>query len=160
MTQLHLDRQKYDFVVEGEFNLVTIDPDKLHLVWEEAEQELESLVHLWDKMHTLESMLELMKAGRLRLWVVFQGDVKKFVFLTFINMYPKGVVLQIVCGKGVELDSYAQMVIEALEDYGARYKCTHLEVVGREGFARFLRPYGFEHLYTSVWKPIKSKRLN
>jgi hypothetical protein len=58
--------------------------------------------------------------------------------------YPRKRMLRIWLAGG-DMDSCIDAMLDAAEFHAGQHECDGIEVVGRRGWERVLKPYGFEH---------------
>jgi hypothetical protein len=61
-----------------------------------------------------------------------------------VALYPRKRILQIWLAGG-DMESSIDSILEAAEHHAAKHECDSIEVLGRRGWERVLKPYGYEH---------------
>jgi hypothetical protein len=61
-----------------------------------------------------------------------------------IALYPQKRMLRIWLAGG-DMEANIDGILEAAEFHAAEHECDGIEVVGRKGWERVLRPYGYKH---------------
>lgn len=106
-------------------------------VWEYISPEVAKGLSEFD---TLEGVRKALKNELAQLWVGWQGQRERIAVITQITDYDRGRVLLIrhCGGNGLEhlIEHY-----DVLEDYARAHDCTHIDIVGRDGWGRLLPDY-------------------
>ena len=71
-----------------------------------------------------------------------------------IVRYPRKRMLRIWLAGG-DMDSSIDAMLEAAEFHAAQHECDGIEVVGRRGWEKVLKPYGFEHKRVVLIKELR-----
>lgn len=113
------------------------------------------LQRLCDRQHmhgmTVAGLTQRIQAGQYKLWLL--GDFRA-VFLTSLYLQQNGrLVLSLSWAAGddaIEPD----VVLPRVEAYAREHDCYAVEVMGRKGWERVLKPYGYGPFYTGVIKEL------
>lgn len=142
-----------------EFTVAIVPPTALPILWPMVKEWLQKDVTLWDKGQSLESLKFMIEAGELHLWVVTHNEVIYMSFLTEWKYYPQAKSLKVVWGMGHELEKYILIALSALESYVQRYGAKFVEIDGRDGWAKPLKPFGYVKTQTTFVKEVNIERL-
>tara|TARA_R110000751_G_scaffold27264_1_gene72063 strand:- start:640 stop:1041 length:402 start_codon:yes stop_codon:yes gene_type:complete len=71
-----------------------------------------------------------------------------------IVRYPRKRMLRIWLAGG-DMESSIDLMLEAAEFHAAQHECDGIEVVGRRGWEKVLKPYGFEHKRVVLIKELR-----
>lgn len=89
----------------------------------------------------IEAIDAMLADGRAQFWAT-----DKSALITLIQHYPGGaVVIEVLAGTGSMAD-LIKRVRPRVETWGRERGCTHIQIKGRPGWARTLKPHGFKHL--------------
>ena len=95
------------------------------------------------------------EVGDFQLWIVTnkQGS---FIgcFVTEILDYSLIASLRIVLLGGTDFPLWIELAHKKLEEYGKEHKCGRIELCGRRGWVRKLKPLGFKETYVVVTRRI------
>ena len=107
--------------------------------WEDIRVHLEAVA---DNKCTVKDMYESVSNGRWLLWVSEIDDSKPpFMVITQFVEYPSSTSLRIVFLAGGDEDWGTG--IKILEDFAKTNKCREIEIIGRRGWERVLKPSGY-----------------
>lgn len=93
-----------------------------------------------------EDVYEDLMKGNQSLWIVFEGTPINVIgaFTIRIKTYPAGAAL---CGEhlgGERLNEWADDLFEIMERYARDLGINNLELIGRRGWEKILKPKGWE----------------
>lgn len=98
----------------------------------------------------LDEVRKKLLATEAQLWVIRDGNTLKSVLVT--ELTPP--VIRFLLLGGADADEWIDHLVDVAGQFGASHGCTHIEVVGREGWRRTGRRLGFNHIYTVYRKEI------
>ena len=102
-----------------------------------------------------DSLIEILKDGRMDLWAVLTDNDKIIAIqITQIQTYPLKKVLSSMFTAGDGMELWADQMMEALVNIAQQNGCSSIEGMGRPGWARFLKRYGFNFLCTTVERKV------
>jgi hypothetical protein len=97
---------------------------------------------------TPEQIFERLANGAMQCWALSDSEIR-LILLTDVIVYASGVrVLRFVGGVGKRLKEFLPLIVEVFGRITRQLKCDHVEVAGRKGWERLLKPYGFKHSFT------------
>jgi hypothetical protein len=95
----------------------------------------------------IEAIDTMLREGRAQFW-----GTDKSALITLVTSYPGGaVVIEVLAGTGSMAD-LIKRVRPKVEAWGRQYGCTHIQIKGRPGWARTLKPHGFRHFQDILMK--------
>lgn len=95
----------------------------------------------------IEAIDALLVEGRAQFW-----GTEKSALVTVVTTYPGGaVVIEVLAGTGSMAD-LIKRVRPKVEAWGRANGCTHIQIKGRLGWKRALKPHGFKHLQDILTK--------
>ena len=144
---------------DGVFTIARVPEAALSGVWGFVRDQLESDPSLWNKGQTIQSLRFQIETNQLHLWLVVKDGLIYMTFLTMFKEYPVANSLQVVWGAGGELEKYIAIALEGLKVFAQREGCTDIEIIGREGWEKPLKPFGYTKLSTTFVLHINSERL-
>ena len=137
-------------------NLTQVDFREVNFIWPEAEQYLRLAV---DETTSEESYMRNMKArvfsGANQLWKVADEGGKPIAYAITGIYSPDGtsITAQIYMGAASNMDGFLS-VFDQFEVWAKKNGVTFIEVIGRKGWEKKMKPYGFCHNYTALIKHI------
>lgn len=152
-------------------NLRTIDPNSgvyvelldyplLVAMWPEVSGALRSMPHMLLN-DTPESLLLKAQAQHIQVWGVGRPPRVEMFIITQISEHPARRVLEITMCFGPEvLELVGPAVDAALDNFAAHEGCSYIEVFGRPGWERILKPWGFEKRSVVLSRQVKNRRMN
>jgi hypothetical protein len=78
----------------------------------------------------------------MQLHLSHDGDRFHLAGVTELTAYPQALACRIVLISGEDMKP-ALPLIEAINDWGKEQGATYLEVIGRPGWEKLMKPYGF-----------------
>jgi len=100
---------------------------------------------------TVAGLTQRIQSGQYRVWVL--GDFQA-VFLTTLYVQQNGrLVLSLswACGdEAIQPD----LIWPRIEAYAREHDCYAVEIMGRKGWERVMRPFGFEPFYVGIIKEL------
>lgn len=143
-----------------EKRLFLLGSDEIARAWPRIEMALDVDPSLWNTAWTKDDLLAQVVAGHVQVWVVELDGFYTMILMTQIYTNFVSKTLQIFWAYGEDMFRALDLMSDVFDDFGATYGCTKLEIVGRKGFERVLRPFGFEPKFTSYERDIAVKRKN
>jgi hypothetical protein len=95
---------------------------------------------------TLDQLLETMAQGirPWQLWVILKGNVVHGAFITTLEKEGNDLLVNFEILAGLEAKEWIWPLVEKFEQYMAfMYNCTGSRVIGRKGWEKFLKNYGY-----------------
>lgn len=126
--------------------------------WPQIEQALDATKELWYPAYSKDEILERLITEHMQAWAVAHGDVLTICFLTQIVNTRTSRLFQVFWMYGEGMIEALPLLDLALDDFAATFGCDTIEVVGRKGFDRLLRPRGFEFHSAMFHRPVRAKR--
>lgn len=92
---------------------------------------------------------------QVQLWAALAGEELRGTAATQVIDYGSGLsALRVIALAGEGFNGWCPQIIAMFEAYARRVGAKTIESVGRRGWARTLRPYGFEQKYTVCTKEV------
>lgn len=125
--------------------LIPINPENIELAWKDIVNFIEEGVKYCDGKYTVEDIFKLILKHQIILWVVYNDGEGKAIgcVLTQVIDYPKVRALSVFLLAG---HSFKQimLVYDDLIQYAKSIGCAKLELSGRPGWEKLLKPLNFE----------------
>ena len=131
-----------------------VHPDLVNHCWDDASGFLERAAEESSGRYSVSSIRQEIDNGRQQLWILFEGEDKMIAALTtMVVSYPLKRVLSVAfCGSNDESNWYRnrEIIIDSFRRWAVDRGCNGVEVVGRAGWERVLRPLGFSKTFTTL----------
>lgn len=127
-------------------------------IWPDAEEYLVHAVDDIDKEEFLRNLKAKVFAGMNTLWMIEDEDGQPLAYAVTVIFTPDGITksIQIYMATGEDLDMFTSQ-IDQFTVWCIKRGVDFIEVVGRKGWEKVLRPLGFSHNYTSLLKRISEE---
>jgi len=129
------------------------------MLWPEAEVHLREAVS--EREEDPESFLRHLKArvfaGLHTLWIL-EDEGESVAYAVTVLYSPDGItnIAQIYMAQGRDLDLFLSQMDQFIA-WTLRHEAHYIEVIGRKGWEKVLKPYGFTHNYTSLLRRINEE---
>ncbi len=132
-----------------------IEPESAVKMWPDIEHFAnEALEFAFDGMKT-EDLLSWIVTGRLVL-VVLTRDQEIIASMTLeIVEHEHEKICHCLTFAGEDLESWVEQWLDIWEMIARELGCQKITIKGREGWARYARRHGFQHMYTSMFRDIR-----
>jgi uncharacterized membrane protein len=137
--------------MEKEIFLLTVP--QFCTYWPFIEKCLDATEETWAMEHTKESLRDEILRGGLQVWTAGTPEAIVLVLFTRVVTSEVSRAVQVVWACG-HLEDYAGILNVKLENFAKTTGCSRLEVVGRAGWQRILKPLGFHLTATIMSRPI------
>jgi len=137
-------------VQEPKRTIFLVEPRMVGRVWDLVEHFIISAMQRGHDTHTVEEIQRDVARGRLRVWIVHEDGLAVACALTMQD----GAVLRVTHLGGTEAENWLEELINTWVEWGFGQDCDRIEMTGRLGWIRKLKPYGFSEDYVKMSKPI------
>lgn len=124
--------------------LTLVSAENYEEYWPAARRLLLDAKHTWEEFATLDIIHNWIVNNVMQLWIV-HGDEEgiRLALLTEFYMWPKVKMGRIrwIAGEGLD---QALPLLDAVEMWMKRHGAQKVEIIGRRGWERKLKPYGYE----------------
>jgi hypothetical protein len=97
---------------------------------------------------TVDDILRFVLNGQMHLWVVFSPEDSKIYghVITEVKQYPSNIMLvaQYCAGEANHMQYGERVIFETLERFARDAGCAGIEFIGRPGWGRHVKKYGYE----------------
>lgn len=126
-----------------------VHPKYLYLILDETRATLGKSVDTAHGRYSMGHIVQEILNGDQHLWVVLDEDSKVISALTtkFVS-YPGKLLLAGQFLGGEKIMRWRALMLETLERWAIDNNCDGMEMTGRRGFERVLRPHGWTPEYT------------
>ena len=142
-----------DDMTDVALHLKQVETHEIFNEWSAIDRLLNYASGYWEEHYTLEQLRQMLLAGLMQFWHLRRdGEDEPYLgALLQINEYGKKKVMRILWLGGETYDGMMDF-LWVLELWAAKLGCKDLEVAGRDGFERLLKPYGFEKTHVVLRK--------
>lgn len=124
-----------------------MDADTMQPYWPEVLEQLEQYVAMYPAYATLDKLLSEIVAGNFQLWIVLGNDTNKVVMSVVTRIATSEAngerALNIYALAGEELAAVTPHLDDIVAWAKKHFNVSLVELTGRPGISRVLRPYGF-----------------
>jgi hypothetical protein len=90
-----------------------------------------------------------------QLWVLADERYRPVsVYVTEVIDYPRKSIVRVLLLSGSGFLPFTELTVNALEQLAHRVGATAIEVIGRKGWERHLKPFGFNSAYVHLIKEL------
>ena len=137
--------------------LLLVSPALLPQVWPQVKPLFLQNERVWGEYYTIEAFPISFQQGTLQLWTINDEDEFFLAIVTELLIFPKMKVLNILLSVGDELKN-SLVFLDCIEMWARKQGALKSNVVGREGFLRVLKPYGYRKRAVALSKDISWMR--
>jgi len=117
----------------------SVDQNGFAETWERCKPYLEAALNKAGNEYTIDDVLRDIEDDHAIFYPVKSGAA---VFR--LALYPQKRILRLWLAGG-DMDANIDAVLEAAEFHAREHDCAGIEIGGRKGWERVLKPYGYEH---------------
>lgn len=121
-------------------SVVLVPPHKVVDVWPLVSHLIDRAFEYSDGKFSKTFVFDQLLADKMQLWVS-----EECALVTRPLDYPEKRIFELFLCGGERLAEYLPEGMPMLEDYARKRGCNAMEIWGRRGWERFLKPHGFEH---------------
>lgn len=134
------------------YKISIVTPDLIPEVWSKLEPFLERVISITDGRATLAETLNRALKREATLWIAYDPEtlVTKGAMLTKVNQYADARFLTVEMLAGDDFDDWIILAHDAFTTYATHCNCKGLECVGRSGWVRKLRRFGWREKFTTT----------
>lgn len=145
---------------DGEFTVSIVPVDKLDIMYPYLEAWLDSHPHLWNTVHTKDTIRQFLQAGKLQLWLVSRDSLIYIAFMTTAAPLPTHNALFITWAVGAQVKKYIRLALAGVEQIAAKQDIAAVYIEGRVGWTELLKACGYKYLHTVFAKNVVKERAN
>lgn len=124
-------------------------------IWPVVNVHIESALKHSAGEYSLEDILSLIKSEKMQLWCIGNGEKIIAAYTTQVRIYPQKKALLVVTLGGKGFFKWGRLMEQSLYKFAKQKHCSHLEILGRKGWARLLgRRADFKQQYVVLIKEI------
>lgn len=109
--------------------------------------------HETEQGFTPQAIFDGIQSGRWQLWVV--GNADAIVLTTTYEQQAGHCIFSVNMAGGANVVGKVPEILEVLQSYARLNGCSGVEIVGRKGWEKLIRPYGYSHFYTAWFKRLE-----
>lgn len=115
--------------------------EQFSFYWLQIEERLDKTD--FGSFYTKEWLKKSVAEGSVHVWVLSDGVIRLVVFSQLVA-YPRGLTIQLFWGYGTGLDQFLDRGNTLMDKVAEVMKAEWIEIVGRKGWVRRMKRYGFE----------------
>lgn len=131
----------------------------IEVVWRDVVPHFERGKEHWEDFYDLEDIFNLLVEGKQQLWCFYKGREVIGVVLTQLDVFPKCVSLRFMYLGGEGFEEQQLVWLEMIEDWGMQNEAVLVDFLGRKGWGRFLKKYGYVETGMVYRKRLEKKEL-
>jgi hypothetical protein len=144
--------------VMQDLQLELLEGEKLCIYWPMIWKQISAVPHTWT--HWTEDYIHASCFdGTFQIWAAGTREKIELIIFTQIVYYPIGKVLQCVWAGGNNLEKLLPLLDATITKFAAMNGCKRGEVVGRAGWGKVLREFGFTEQSCVFSKPIYQETI-
>lgn len=130
-------------------------PSEVPFVWDEAHELLERAIKISGGRYSTSQTLHELLIGKTTLWVVRdESDTAIAAWVLRIIEFPGRKTMYGDLLGGDRLNEWASLMDETVIEWAKKFRCTHIEIGGRDGWIRYAKPHGYEKAYWVIEKAV------
>jgi hypothetical protein len=132
----------------------------LDTFWPRIEELLDKLPHTWEG-YTKNYFYDAISAHKVQVWLAAKDEKIRFCLFTRVGQLPAYRTLELFWASGEGMPDQAAPTLEAvLDEFAVRQGCTEIQVIGRRGWEKILKKWGFRHMATVWSRPVVDRRAH
>lgn len=128
-----------------------VQSSEVPLVWPRVIEHIQKALDHSEDL-TLDEVRKKLLKTEMQLWLILDDGEMKSTLVT--ELQPP--IIRFLLLGGEDVDEWIEHLVDVAGRFGASHGCTHIEVIGREGWRRIGRRLGFKHIYTTYRKEISN----
>lgn len=129
--------------------------DQFSFYWSQIEECIDKTD--FNHYYTKEWLRKAVEKREVYVWVLADGAIRLVVFSQMVP-YPRGLTLQLFWGYGSGLEQFLEQANGLMDKVAEIMKAEQIEIVGRKGWVRKMKRFGFEVETYIISRPIKRTR--
>lgn len=134
--------------MSGDLELHGILSHQIDCVWHHVLPMLEKSLGYADGKYSAEKILGFLLSKQMQLWIAIRAgspEIRAFAITEIIH-YPEKKVMLIMFASGKKSCEWIHF-IEELKGFAQHHDCRSIEIYGRKGWERKLRPFGYVKIH-------------
>lgn len=123
--------------------------------WPIAKEYLSKSIEMSHGAFDADDVYKMIENRDAQLWGIHEGELKA-VAVTMIMNYPKQKRLRLFLLGGDDMSQWEQLVSDTFDAYALEQGCAGVELLGRRGWARNLKQFGYDEYEVTMIKTFKS----
>lgn len=122
---------------------------KLYEIEDDVFAHLQPAIDMTNGRFSRDSYAKDIEEGRSQLWVAFEDETLSIdgAIITNIEIYPHKTMLCWALMGGTNIYDWCDPMYDLIERFRQDIKCDGSEMVGRQGWCRFMKRYGWEERF-------------
>ena len=132
-------------------------PSDIPTIFPMVKEQLERAIAISGGRYSTGQTLHELLIGKTSLWVVWDGEEPISSWVLRVIEYPGRRTMYGDLLGGNRLDEWAGLMDEVVIDWAQKFRCTHIEIGGRDGWIRYAKPHGYEKAYWVIEKTVPAR---
>lgn len=129
-----------------------VPPNFAHLAYRDIATLIAPAVEMAEGRHTLATTLDRLQTGHMTALVALRDAKPIMACIIQVAMYPAEKWLQVPFCGGRDMASWLEPLVATVDDFAYNEQCVGVEISGRGGWERVLRPYGYSRTHSLLAK--------
>jgi hypothetical protein len=152
---LHSSAQKLG--TEDEWVVRIMDVNEVTAFWPEIEEALDAQPELWNQYYTKPTLFDAIVHNHVHVIGAAKSGVVVMIGMCAVTTWPAGKRLRVFFMYGEGLEEAGVLLDHACEHFARITGCRHIDVVGRRGFERFGKQFGYEFVCVHISRPVDQR---
>lgn len=144
----------------GEIVVQLLDENAIDRFWPQISAEMDNVPHLWSERFTKDAVHFFMMNKQFQVWGAAIGGTIVTIVVTQIAVFPRCRILETLFAFGNSLDNVLPEIVAKLEYFARCQNCTYVDIIGRKGWAKKLKPYGVREVGIVLRADVGYERMN
>jgi hypothetical protein len=141
--------------LSSEVFFTVVSPDFINHVWPEASRMLKRAVDHSGGRYDLSDIKNQLDSNAQNLWILYRGDDEMIMAMTTMFVYyPRKKFLNVTFCGSADSDMaalrYKNIFVPKIHDWASQHECEGVEVVGRKGWSKILKSFGYKTTYYTL----------
>ena len=122
--------------------VIPVEPIGVEIFWDNIKPLVKKAVTYSGGRHTVNSTKYLLKQGMMDLFIVFKTikDIEAII-VTQKSIYPAKTMMTVVLCGGKNMNKWARLAINTINEYAKKHECSGVEVMGRPGWRKIFNKH-------------------
>ena len=144
------------------YKVIKVDPEMVDDAIPTISSILSLSIPYTSTFHSVDELINTMRQGirPWQLWIIVKNNVSIGGFITTLERVGSDLLVNFEILAGLEAREWIWPLVEKFETYMAfMYNCTGSRIIGRKGWEKFLKNYGYEATHFITTKKFLPKML-
>ena len=137
----------------ADYNVTGVLSHQIGDVWPVVAPLIERSIEFSDGKFSLADVHRFLEEQTCQLWLIYSAARLAGALVTQIINYPQDRRLLFLFCAGVEADKWLHLS-EVIKSYAREHGCSCVEIYGRPGWVKKMRPFGFRPIHVVLTAPL------